>query len=81
MFYLFHGTEFLHRILYDNNIKHEYRYVFGANHVEFSFREILTNGFSFIKRVLNLPDPKFDSQITAARKLVDMLKKSAGFKN
>lgn len=78
MFYLFHGTEFLHRILYDNNIKHEFRYVYGADHVGSSFRERLINGFSFLKRVLDLPDPNLDPQITAARKVIDVIKKKAG---
>ncbi|MFW9872836.1 MAG: alpha/beta hydrolase-fold protein [Candidatus Thorarchaeota archaeon] len=80
MFGLFRGTEFLHRILYDHDIKHEYRYVYGADHIGFSLRERIINGFSFIKRVLNLSDSESNHQIKAARNFVAALKKREGLK-
>jgi S-formylglutathione hydrolase len=81
IFGLFRGTEFLHRILFDNHIKHEYRYVYGADHVGFSLGERLINGFLYIKRVLNLPNPESDPQLKGARKFVKILKERAGLKN
>ena len=39
------GAEFLHRILFDNQIRHEFRLVYGADHIGVSFRERLINGF------------------------------------
>jgi S-formylglutathione hydrolase len=52
-FGLFRGAEFLHRILFDCNIRHEYRYVYGADHLGISFRDRITNGFSFLSRIIN----------------------------
>lgn len=47
------GTDFLHRALFDRKIPHEYRLVYGADHIGISFRERLLNGFSFINRIIN----------------------------
>ena len=52
-FGLYRGAEFLHRTLFDRHIPHEYRLVFGADHIGISFRERLVNGFSFINRIIN----------------------------
>jgi len=52
-FGLFRGAEFLHRILFDNKIRHEFRYVYGADHIGASFRERIINGFSFLNRIIN----------------------------
>jgi hypothetical protein len=52
-FGLFRGAEFLHRILFDRNIRHEFRYVYGADHIGVSFRERIINGFSFLNRIIN----------------------------
>ncbi|MHA2390963.1 MAG: alpha/beta hydrolase [Promethearchaeota archaeon] len=72
-FGLFRGTEFLHRILFDHNIPHEYRYVLGADHIGVSLRERITNGFSFLNRVIN---PLEESQpVIQTRKFFKRLKK------
>lgn len=47
------GAEFLHRVLYDNGIKHEYRYVRGADHVGASLVGRVTDGLLFLNRVVN----------------------------
>ena len=52
-FGLFRGAEFLHRTLFDRDIRHEFRYVYGADHLGISFRDRFTNGFSFLNRVIN----------------------------
>ena len=52
-FGLFRGAEFLHRTLFDLDILHEFRYVYGADHLGISFRDRITNGFSFLNRIIN----------------------------
>lgn len=52
-FGLFRGAEFLHRTLFDRNVRHEFRYVYGADHLGVSFRERIINGFSFLNRIIN----------------------------
>ncbi|MHA2180663.1 MAG: alpha/beta hydrolase-fold protein [Promethearchaeota archaeon] len=49
---LYRGAEFLHRLLFDNKIRHEFRYVYGADHIGASMRERLINGFSFLSRII-----------------------------
>ena len=52
-FGLFRGAEFLHRTLFDYAIRHEFRYVYGADHLGISFKDRITNGFSFLNRIIN----------------------------
>jgi len=52
-FGLHRGADFIHRVLFDRNIPHEFRLVYGADHIGISFRERLVNGFSFIDRFIN----------------------------
>jgi S-formylglutathione hydrolase len=54
---LYRGAEFLHRMLFDNEINHEYRQIFGADHIGPSLKERFTNGFLFLNRVINNPKP------------------------
>ncbi len=54
---LYRGGEFLHRVLYDNKINHEFRYVYGANHIGPSLKERFLNGYSFLSRIINNPHP------------------------
>jgi len=59
-FGLFRGAEFLHRTLFDRNIPHEFRYVYGADHLGVSLRERIINGFGFLNRIINplVEDPQ-----------------------
>ena len=57
MFGLYRGAEFIHRILYDNKINHEFRMVYGADHIGPSLAERFRNGFLFLNRVINNPKP------------------------
>lgn len=54
---LFRGAEFIHRLLFDKNISHEFRIVYGADHIGPSLKERFINGFSFLNRVINNPKP------------------------
>jgi S-formylglutathione hydrolase len=53
VFGLYRGAEFLHQLLLNQNIKHEYRVVYGADHVGPSLEERFMVGFGFINRIYN----------------------------
>ena len=59
-FGLYRGAEFLHQLLLNQKLKHEYRVVYGADHVGPSLEERFINGLSFLNRIYNPPekDPK-----------------------
>lgn len=52
MFWLYEGTEFLHRILYDNKVPHEYHLVRGADHLGPSVNDRIRESLLFLSRVL-----------------------------
>ena len=54
---LFRGTEFLHRVLFDNKIPHEFRYVFGADHIGPSLKQRFYSGYSFLNQMITDPYP------------------------
>jgi S-formylglutathione hydrolase len=59
-FNLHEATEFLHRVLWDTGIKHEYHLVRGANHVGRTVAPRMREGFEFLDRILRpdtQPDP------------------------
>jgi S-formylglutathione hydrolase len=70
------GTDFLHRVLYDNRIEHEYRLVYGADHVGRSMLPRIRNGLGFIGRLRNAP--KLDPQADALHVLIRRWKDQAG---
>ena len=57
MFLLFERTEFLHRVLYDASIKHEYDLVPGADHLGRTVRPRSVEAVQFLIRVLIPPPP------------------------
>ena len=72
------GTDFLHRTLYENGIRHEYRYVYGADHVGNSMNARIRDGLAFLQRITTPPLP--DPQLDALRKRIDDWKRRAGLK-
>jgi S-formylglutathione hydrolase len=66
MFFLHEGNEFLHRLLYDNGVEHEYHLVADADHVGRTVRTRMLEAVLFLNRALNPPLP--DPAVTAARK-------------
>ena len=79
MFGLHEGTEFLHRILWDNGIEHEYHLVHGADHVGRSLRPRNFEALEFFTRVLNPPPP--DPLVEQTRKtVIEPAKKKFGLK-
>ncbi len=78
MFFLYEGTEFIHRILWDSGVVHEYHIVHGADHVGRSLLPRTTEALEFFARVLNPAPP--DSVVDAARKALDPMKRKYGVK-
>lgn len=80
MFFLHHGTEFLHRVLFDNGLSHEYRLVKGAEHVGPSIALRFLDALAFFGRILNPPSNWTGAPAVAqARQRVDGFKRSAGY--
>ena len=80
MFFLHHGTEFVHRILFDQGISHEYRLVRGADHVGPSIVPRFLDAMAFFGRVLNPPDNWTNAPaVEQSRTHVDNFKRRAGY--
>lgn len=80
MFFLHHGTEFLHRILFDKGISHEYRLVKGAEHVGPSIAPRFLDALAFFGRVLDPPTNWTEGPaVKTARARVDGFKRAAGY--
>jgi S-formylglutathione hydrolase len=78
MFYLNQGTEFLHRILFDAGISHEYRLVKGAEHVGPSIQPRARDALAFLQRELNPPRDWVNAEVLMTRQQLDILKRAAG---
>lgn len=76
LFLLHEGTEFLHRILWDGGVKHEYHSVHKADHVGRTLMPRLREGLEFLNQVLNPPPP--DPRVEETRKRIDPLRKKYG---
>lgn len=77
MFHLDEGNEFLHRVLWDHDIRHEYRLVRGADHLGRSLTGRLRDGLKFLQvHVLHPPPP--DDSYEAGKAMVELLKRRAG---
>lgn len=77
MLYLYEGAEFLHRILFDARLAHEYRLVHGADHVGPSLRPRLMDALGFIGRQI-LPPPWIDQGVRDLRSFMDRQKQAVG---
>src|SRR5215468_7226580 len=76
--YLNHGTEFVHRVLFDAGISHEYRLVKGADHVGASLVPRSLDAFAFVGRQLN-PPKWIDDAALRFRAINDENKKERGY--
>jgi len=69
------GTEFIHRIMWEAKMAHEYHLVRGADHVGRTMRPRTTEALGFLSRVLNPPPP--DPEADALRERLEPLKRAA----
>jgi S-formylglutathione hydrolase len=74
-FNLHEATEFMHRIMWDNKILHEYHLVRGADHVGRTIRPRATEALGFLTRVLN--PPPTDPEAEALKKQLEPMKRAA----
>jgi len=74
-FNIHEGTEFIHRIMWDSKIAHEYHLVRGADHVGRTMRPRTTEALGFLSRVLNPPAP--DPEADALHERLEPLKRAA----
>ncbi|MCK4778811.1 MAG: esterase [Candidatus Lokiarchaeota archaeon] len=72
---LYRGAEFIHRILFDKKIRHEFRIVYGADHIGPSLKERFINGFSFLNRVINNPKSDLDVVRNLTKDMLERAKK------
>ncbi|MGN6620225.1 MAG: alpha/beta hydrolase [Sphingomonas sp.] len=77
MLYLHEGVEFLHRILFDAGIGHDYRLVHGAEHVGPSLEPRIADALAFIGRQIDPPN-WVDERVTDQRSLMDEHKRMIG---
>jgi S-formylglutathione hydrolase len=70
------GAEFMHRTLFDHDIKHEFRMVYGADHIGPTIAPRIRDGLAFIARILK--PQKTDWRVTRLRELVVVQKRRAG---
>jgi S-formylglutathione hydrolase len=68
---LYAGAEYLHRILYDNGVRHEYHLVRGADHVGASLGRRFFEALGFIGRVLRPEAP--DRAVEGLRRLREQM--------
>jgi S-formylglutathione hydrolase len=77
MFHLDEGTEYLHRVMWDHQIPHEYRLVHGADHLGRSLGPRLRDGFRFLT-VHVLAPPPADTSYAAQKATIDALRRRMG---
>ena len=75
--YLYEGAEFLHRVLFDARLAHEFRLVHGAEHVGRSLGPRMANALDFIGRQISPPN-WIDENVVALRDALDRQKHDAG---
>ena len=73
MFWLYEGAEYLHQVLWQERIRHEYRLYLGADHVGRSLSPRIEAAYRFLTSTLD--DPKRDPTIVRTRRRIDPLKR------
>ena len=70
------GTEYLHRVLYDNAIPHEYRLVRGADHTGATLPGRFADAFAFLARTWEPPAP--DPSLAQLHMMINRWRTAAG---
>jgi len=76
VFGLFRGTDFLHNILMEKNIPHEYQFLLGVDHVGNSIPPRIESALAFLHRMRSAKRP--DPYLERFRALVLEEKERAG---
>lgn len=78
---LHEGTEFLHRVLWNHGIEHEYRLIHGADHIGSSLTGRMQDAETWLhktmKNILNPPDPEVNALDEEEKKFVEWMWKGA----
>ena len=77
MFHLDEGVEFLHRVLWDHGIPHEYRLVRGADHTGKTIPPRMRDALRFLTLNVLAPPPP-DEALARARPRIDGLRRTMG---
>lgn len=77
MFHLDEGVEFLHRVMWDHDVPHEYRLVHGADHLGRTVPARLRDGFRFLTAHVLAPAPP-DGSYAQQKAVVDALRRRMG---
>ena len=73
VFNLHDGAEFLHRVLWDLDISHEYHLVRGADHVGPSLRRRTAEAYTWVGSILRTPHPPATETTAAERAWVEWM--------
>jgi S-formylglutathione hydrolase len=76
-FYLHYGAEFLHRILFDAGVRHEYRLIRGADHFGRTLGPRLLEALRYIGQALEPPPP--DDTLGRFHQMIRLMKRRAGY--
>lgn len=77
MFRLDEGVEFLHRVMWDHGVPHEYRLVRGADHLGKTMQPRMRDALKFLDREVLRPGPPDDS-FADRKAAIDRLRRSMG---
>jgi S-formylglutathione hydrolase len=77
-FHLHYGAEFLHRILFDAGVRHEYRLIRGADHLGRTLGPRMLEALRFLGQALDPPPP--DDTLGGFHQMIALMKRRAGYK-
>lgn len=77
MFHLDEGVEFLHRVMWDHGVPHEYRLVRGADHLGRTIPPRLRDALKFLDREVLRPPPP-DTGFAPQKAMIERLRRSMG---
>jgi len=75
-FGLHRGAEFLHRVLWDNGVPHQYRLVCGADHLGRTLPDRFRDAYAFIGQALDPPGP--DTSLEPFHNAIRAMRTAAG---
>ncbi len=77
MFHLDEGVEYLHRVMWDHGVPHEYRLVLGADHLGRTIQPRMRDALRFLDREVLRPPPP-DNSFAANKQRIDNLRRAMG---